>query len=164
MEKEARVHMLPTNGLSSITKGKGEYSHLYHYNPKDEYVEDEDEYPIHLYITTDEEIKEGDWAYSPVSKKVKLVTKVLAHKRGRMLCYNGEDVILSNEQKVIATTDPKIYFNDIGEGVIESYGKLPQIPQSFIKEYCKAGGIDRVMVEVEEIIIQDAFKIKGRTP
>ena len=28
----------------------------------------------------------------------------------------------------------------------------------FIEEYCKAGKINKVMVEVEEIIVQDAFK------
>jgi len=64
--------------------------------------------------------------------------------------------------EIISTTDPKLtlqnelnayYKNGIGGG-----NKIPQIPQSFIEEYCKAGGIDRVMVEVEEIIVQDAFK------
>ena len=32
---------------------------------------------------------------------------------------------------------------------------LPQIQQSFIEEYCKAGGIDKVLVEYEEMCIDD---------
>jgi hypothetical protein len=55
-------------------------------------------------------------------------------------------------RKIIATTDPKLIegewvgdkddFQDFKEGVLN-------IPQSFIEEYCKAGGIDEVLVECD---------------
>jgi hypothetical protein len=136
---EARVHMVATDGVGALSTRKSS-------GVITAYIKDLGNIyqPQHLYITTDEDIKEGDWIY-----ETDLNTINQAGKN-----YKPND----NDRKIIATTDPKIYFNDIGEGVIEYYGKLPQIPQSFIKEYCKAGGIDRVMVEVEEIIIQDAFK------
>jgi hypothetical protein len=125
---EARVHIVDTDGVGALSTRKSS-------GVITAYIKDLGNIyqPQHLYITTDEDIKEGDWIY-----ETDLNTINQAGKN-----YKPND----NDRKIIATTDPKIYFNDIGEGVIESYGKLPQIPQSFIEEYCKAGGIDRVMVE-----------------
>ena len=140
MNKEAKVYMLPTNGLSSITKGKGEYSHLYHYNPKDEYVEDEDEYPIHLYIISDKVVKKGDYyIHKELDSKLDSVKQLLE---------DGEFLA----KKIIATTDPKLrersIITETDKSIIHSV--MPRIPQSFIEEYCKAGGIEYVDVEYED--------------
>jgi hypothetical protein len=56
-------------------------------------------------------------------------------------------------KKIIATTDPKFSNQQYTKEELRGYEPikygLPQIPQSFIEEYCKAGGIDEVLVEVE---------------
>jgi hypothetical protein len=129
---EARVHMLAADGVGALSTRKSS-------GVITAYIKDLGNIyqPQHLYITTDEEIKKGDYIYDGLDKVGKTT------KNSDFTWMNKVNTI----RKIIATTDPKIYFNDIGEGVIESYGKLPQIPQSFIEEYCKAGGIDRVMVE-----------------
>jgi hypothetical protein len=137
---KAKVHRLYTEGLSPITKGKGEYSHILHYDPEDEFVEDDEEYPIHLYITTDEEIKKGDWYVLG-----NLVRQALGN-----LGKPDEGKFL----KIIATTDPSISAYDDGSWDIKNHIQhpytLPQPSQDFIKSYCESGGIDEVLVEYWE--------------
>lgn len=150
---EARVHMLPTEDASCIAFHKlrdEELGLFYSDKPSVEKAFDNQ----HLYITTDEKIKEGDWVYwtdpegltSDINQVVSVDEEMIFISHPE---HSETEAFPHECKKIIATTDTKIYFNDIGEGVIESYGKLPQIPQSFIEEYCKAGGIDRVMVEYE---------------
>lgn len=90
----------------------------------------------HLYITTDEEIKpfEKCWVFDSENNSVfynarEENTKGLTHT--------------NFFHKIIATTDLKLYITKDYTG----YGVIPQIPQSFIEEYCKAGGMDEVLVE-----------------
>jgi hypothetical protein len=100
----------------------------------------------HLYFTTDEEIKEGNWYYSVTLNNIfKATNKMLP-------IFGGE--------KIIASTDPELNSNQIEPyDTSKPYGiEFAQIPQSFIEEYCKAGGIDEVLVEGEEIM----FPLKER--
>ena len=78
----------------------------------------------HLYFTTDEEIKEGDWMMN-------LNGDAIYQHFG-----NGGDFEQWN--KIIATTDPEL--------------ELPQPSQAFIKAYCEQGGFDEVDVEYVEMI------------
>jgi len=98
--------------------------------------------PQHLYITTDDEIKEGDWY---------LLGKTVRKSKGN-LGKPDEGKYL----KIIATTDPELIVHvgqDYTGTVIRkdgmNYKKLPQPSKEFIEEYCKAGGIDEVDVEYE---------------
>jgi len=146
--KRTKVHRLPTEGLSSITKGKGEYSHIFHFNPEDEYVEDEDEYPIHLYFTSDEEIKKGD-SYLTDNRMVLRADKLLL---GLVYAKGDHGRQVRHCRKIIATTDPKLETTD--EVFHNTYKntykqKLPQPTQDFIKAYCEQGGIDEVDVECD---------------
>ena len=128
---KAKVHRLATDDYTSIVvsnKGELEYT----------YGEQVNGYQKHLYITTDEEIKEGDWFYYNHNGGV-----IGQYKKGM-----GEV-----DGKIIATTDPKI----LGKSKITEtknvirHSVFPSIPQSFIEEYCKAGGIDEVLVECKRI-------------
>jgi len=79
----------------------------------------------HLYFTSDEEIKEGDWVmYNNCIEQAGRVESQIA--------YHGF-------KKIIASTDPKL----IADGVA-------QIPQAFIQKYVELGGIYNVMVEYFE--------------
>ena len=89
-----------------------------------------------LYILSDEDINEGDWFINLSSG---------GHPHVGIYQANSENSKAINEfkfpeiRKIIASTNPKL----IESGVSE-------IPTSFIEEYCKAGGIDKVMVEYDD--------------
>ena len=115
-----QVHMLPTEqSLMCKTNGK-----LYFYPQENWFTRSTDTDPQHLYFTTDEEIKEGDWMMN-------LNGDTIYQHFG-----NGGDFEQWN--KIIATTDPEL--------------ELPQPSQAFIKAYCEQGGFDEVDVEYVEMI------------
>ena len=131
---KAKVHMLPTKwGYGTIYKSG---SVITIHEPRLHKLEWT---PQHLYITTDEEIKEGDWVIQQFKGEDADVCQIT----------NGEYEIAPDiQRKIIATTDPKLFVKIEGQKNLE--GSLPQIHQSFIEEYCKAGGIDEVLIEYEE--------------
>lgn len=99
----------------------------------------------HLYITTDDEIKEGDYVYFPISEEI------LKIGNGP---YEASIETLENETcyKVIATTNPNLQIgktkkspDDIKYKHLPIY--LPSLSQLFIEKYCKLGGISEVDIE-----------------
>ena len=145
---EARVHMLATDSLGAIMSDVGPYdTDMVLISELPENLRGHERPHNHLYITTDEEIKKGDW-----------------------YLYNGKpykcphSMMGTENPKIISSTDPKLLkpqikqVNWIGSERIMS---LPQIPQSFIEEYCKAGGIDKVLVEYELNVITSLELIRG---
>jgi len=130
-KKRCKVVMLPTNKAENcILKdrdGRMRWEKRYF---TQEYLNSSPDsitgllYPksYHLYITSDDKIEEGDiW--------INLDTNTL---------HNGNLFELADRapscKKVIATTDSELK-------------DVPQIPQKFIEEYCRKGGIDEVDVE-----------------
>jgi len=112
------------------------------------------EFGPHLYLTSNEKIKKGDWYYlettghgSPtgVYKSTTELTSKL-------------NTLSVNCSKIIATTDksltiPKITNIGMQEecGGILQVKALPQIPQPFVEAYIKAEGkIDEVQVEMKQ--------------
>lgn len=145
MKEKHKVIMLPTEDNSNIlidlkTKKpifnfKKVISNLFGDNPQ------------HLYFISDEEIKKGGWFYNSKSNNI---------------FYNdsGESVPKSDtEFKIIATTDKKLLEPSHKEWVkmsrVEKW--VPQIPQSFVKEYAKQGGIDEVELEYDYGICTSNF-------
>ena len=157
MRKRARVHMLATEGESHITKGSG--AHLFYLDQAVSMEDNSIHESQHLYITTDEEIKEGDWFIHTFQNRIfqcleedseKLITKDYP-----LNCYPVSEYT----KKIIATTDLKLVI-DKGSVVGTTHGgmieqeadiiePLPQPPKAFIEDYCKQGGIDEVEVEYE---------------
>jgi hypothetical protein len=173
MRKEAQVHMLPTEDISQVHYNKVRYPNeikyelSFHKEPSKCKNDGLCSGNQHLYITTDDKIKEGDW-YIIQGASPEGVYNTLP---------NG-GVKKEFAKKIIATTDPKLTtkevikvgdrvhsnkqdFNDqivATESSAKLYNKsdhyfksLVRIPQSFIEEYCKAGGIDEVDVEYDVI-------------
>lgn len=110
--------------------------------------------PQHIYITLDEEIKEGDWYCSPT---------------GIVSQHNGTEKLPDGWKKIIATTDKSLKINLL-EGIKhapENWRELPQIPQSFIEyfvdQYNKGNIITDIMVEYEEDLIK-IYDISGGHP
>ena len=142
---KAKVHMLPTEPSDTAI--------VWSFAKRFE--------PFHLYFTTDEEIKDNDHFMSAFYSYPLQNTKEWREQQKEQ---SGEYPDLSDlkHHKIIATTDPNI--SKIGYQSGKLYGvpsiegtkfedtRLPVIPQDFIEEYCKAGGIDEVLVEYKEYI------------
>ena len=87
----------------------------------------------HLYILSDDEIKEGDWC-------------IKSYGMTEKICKYTTD-LGNTAKKIIATTDPQI-INDFSTSGTTF---VPSIPQSFIEKYCELNGkIGTVELEYEE--------------
>lgn len=138
---KAKVHRLPTEKsdlLIDTIDGNIYYTPLFN-QEKTVNVK-----PQHLFITTDEEIKEGDWF---LNETLRTVSRANKENSKAIKEFNHSDI-----RKIIASTD-SLHLRITYKEYVESKGTherfLPQIPQSFIEEYCKAGGIDEVLVECD---------------
>src|SRR5690606_13273419 len=113
-----KVVMLPTE---KANKPAFYYSRFNSKNYKFSFRQGNNYQPQHLYIISNEEIKDGDWFYSP---KVNKILRNLFNK------------FEQGDKKIIATTDSSL--------------GLPTPSNSFIKKYCELGGIDEILVEYKE--------------
>ena len=96
--------------------------------------------PQHLYLVSDDEIKEGDWFHSTGDGSL----------RGIIFCDNYKLRDEANKhgvcKKVIASTDQIVNPKKVN-GDPSEFTLLPHFSEDFIKAYVKANGIDEVMVE-----------------
>lgn len=148
MKKKVKPIMLPTDDISSVSLGNSGKGFMYHDILRPNY--DKRKYQ-HIHFTSDEEIKEGDWAYSMTGNLVY-----------QFALDNNKDPYT---KKVIATTDKSLKIKGLKENCkclsnpISPTAKcescligisLPQIPESFIKHFVeKNGKIDEVELEYE---------------
>ena len=142
-EDHSGVIVVPTQGV-----GKGVYHNREYYGSPQLNMGD---VSYHVYITSDEEIKEGDWFIHDKTLKYADSVSLTIEQ-----CLSNFDKLYykSDCRKIIATTDPKLYqLHDngvLGQGIT----RMHQIPQSFIKSFCEKGGIWEVEVDYEEQIGQ----------
>jgi hypothetical protein len=136
MKKTVKVVMLSTE--KAIYAGNDIF--WYYTNQKVLY---KDGFQQHLYLISDDEIKEGDWYYSPETKQV----------------YNQSNHETSLPcRKIIATTDTSLFYD---KPFRSNYGgskatMLPQIPESFIQAYIKAYNEGKPITEVAvEVILEE---------
>lgn len=92
--------------------------------------------PQHLYLVSDDEIREGDWVYvESIDKDNHIAQSNTANRHGAYETFS----------KIIASTDPSL--------------KLPGISQSFLHEYVKAQGrIDEVELETNRMLHDCIYK------
>jgi hypothetical protein len=120
-KKRCKVVMLPTDkAQDSIVDCSNRLQYFKGFFTQ-EYLKSQGKSSHYLYITSDDKIEEGDWYIVLADEEL--------HK------HQGKSTSFVGGKKIIATTDSKL--------------KLPQIPQSFIEEYCRKGGIDEVDVEYD---------------
>lgn len=96
----------------------------------------------HLYLTSNEEIKERDWCINKNQDTLYQIT----NKDGE---YPNRTDIRNHWNKIIATTNKSISrSSNIKMSVKDALNTLPLIPESFIKAYVEAqGNIKEVLVE-----------------
>ena len=118
MKKQHKIVMLPTEDIGALLcEYKDGLStnldRLLPHNNK------------HLYILSDDEIKEGDYIYDSVINEVNKV-------------FHGT-IVIGQDRKIIATTDPKLQVDNVLDLTLEKFGKkhLPQIPKSLVEYYAK---------------------------
>ena len=122
------------------------------------------EFPQHLYILSEDEIQNGDWVMLNYPKGLETKKMIDGVDFENALCINSENKLHNcGHKKIIATTDNKLYIEDIWfEGSKDKMKRtqifLPQISKSDIKMYCKLG-MGEVNVEYE--IISDVVKINS---
>lgn len=147
--KKCKVIKLDTKDKTSVLKNTYKFTKE-HGNPimyldkRDNLNNAEDRGYIfqHLYILSDEEIKEGDWFISELNQ---------------IWQHNGKIQPSIKAKKIIATTDESLIYNyDYSwirtEDITKiTYNKsLPRPSESFLQKYCELGGIDEVLVEYED--------------
>ena len=131
MSKEHSIVMLPSEGPSMIlfdTVGNELV-----YNPPVPQEKTVNVKPQHLYILSDEEIKEGDWYYNELDKAVR----------------KNNTINHSYHKKIIATTDVLA----LNKGYSTTGGIVPQIPKHIIEAYVKKP-FDKVVVEYPDYILK----------
>jgi len=150
MKQPIKVVMLPTEDMSPITwmYPRTKHGYLQVIDRKTfvkECVESQ-----HIYITISqavEPIKEGDWVYEKNLSDDSIYQ--IYEKRGRLVFFRFRNVPIwldqdtNNCRKIIATTDPKLKIGVCGnckqgkcyDQFLECESKIPQLQQSFLKEY-----------------------------
>jgi hypothetical protein len=96
-------------------------------------------YAKHLYVISNDEIKEGDWIYEDEFKTISVAK------------YNNS-VLDEKFKKIITTTDTSLEI--ISKGINPVYEKLPQPSQQFIKKYIESYNkgvvLSDILVEYEQ--------------
>ena len=156
--KKAKVVMLPTKEKSDIFIGKT-HSVLHYKNniPDEEFKSYQ-----HLYIISDNEIKEGDWVYENNLNTETNIYQV--YKRNNKLgIFRFRNVFVelskSNCKKIIATTDSSLWrpSHKYASDVILLPQPSQQFIEKFIEEYNRGNVITDVLIEYELISNEEYF-------
>lgn len=151
MKKRVKVIMLPTEDSTSIIK-LATSSTLYYYSSPTSAATKHLYANQHLHFISDEGIKVGDWCVH-LSRGYVFKVYNFGESNGSVTLIPSEnnlpedlEFLLVDCKKVVATTDKSlVYLTNNGR---VGY-KLPQIPQEFVENYCKVGGIDEVDIEYD---------------
>ncbi len=165
MKKRCQVVMLPTNEKAAIVQE----SYLHNKRLVLGRTLNIGDKGFHLYILSNDEIKEGDWYYifgnRPQLCQKKEENRLFSNFDNKI---NGAELSWYSEFrekpikhrhcfKIIATTDTSL--TTISRETIESQDlaeelyQLPRPSNEFIKKYCKKGGIDFIMVKYQSELI-----------
>jgi hypothetical protein len=148
---EAIVHMMATKESSQITMHELDglkFSKSYWLNTSTQENQ-------HIYITTGEEIKDGDEFW---------------YNNGgewfRAIYRDYYKAYFPYGRKIIATTDNSLHLPYVLPGEedldVYRYEISPEIQERFIEEFCKAGGIDKVMVEMQSKCSKLGFECSAK--
>lgn len=113
----------------------------------------------HLYFTTSEKIKEGNWCLKPVYKGgIKIGYGIL---QADSSYFGGYGYDWEDHHKIISSTDPKLINKRAsGEMYPEWLYDVAQPSQEFTQSYCEQGGFNYVDVEYEIVNEESAHKFQ----
>ena len=142
MKKTVKVVMLPTEKATHLIKDI--VSGILTFD-KDGYG-DTEYIPQHLYLISDDEIKEGDWYIATDIKSVIQCNKVTTYIHGGST-QSPKDLA----KKIVATTDNTINVNY----------PIAEIPESFIQAYIESYNNGKPITEVDLEYKLDNYNLKG---
>jgi hypothetical protein len=126
------IHIIPTDKPSRLAKhSSGSFHIVSHIAHKKGLYKMTNQ---NIYITSDEEIKEGDWVYNIVSKTKFKATKQLIN------LINDTNVTLTTNKKIILATDQDLIKNnvqEISEEFIQWFVQNPSCEFVKVKPYCE---------------------------
>lgn len=103
--------------------------------------------PHYLYVLSKEEIKEGDWFVVRVFGKWKIQQWDRSYAKDKQ---ETNHILYETCKKIIAATDESL--------------ALPSIPKEFLKQFCEAGGIWKVLVEQKAYFESMESCMRGISP
>ena len=155
IKRKCQVVMLITNeevNTSVINlDNDNELIHINQYIPKLKHGNQ------HLYITSDEEMKKGDYVYVACSEvNVYGIRQITEYYNGQFLFDDKSQIDMDYCKKIIATTDTSLKIHHFNKGVFKNLEYLlPHPSQEFIETYVKTynegNPITEVIVEYEII-------------
>ncbi len=140
MKKLCKIHMLPTDsGKNAIITNNGSVKTEFEYFPgqmlTQSYLKHCGKESNHIYVTSGDEIKVGDWFIDTDKNCIEKWNVGFANP------YDGESCF-----KIISTTNPKL--------------ELPGVSKWFIELFCEKGGIWEVLVEyIPHAITDGGYKV-----
>lgn len=137
MKKTFKIVMLPTEKASSIVFEDDDPIKKLHICPTERQHEKWNYQ--HLYIISDDEIKEGDWVLNKETNEI----------YQRKHYNNGKSKLSEQEKKIVATTDKSLGITDHRVSPVPNFCDMPQIPESFIQAYIKAYNDGHPITEVD---------------
>lgn len=162
MKKTFKVVMLPTEKAknSILLNNSNKLTYFKNYLTQDYLKNVLNSNSNHLYITSDEEIKEGDWLFFWNNKE-------LDSYKPEQYQPNKGHVLNNGVRKIVATTDKSL--NVIQEDKDPRDWGYPQLPESFIQAYIKAYNEGKPITEVDlemdntwGTVTKDDWRIKTR--
>lgn len=146
MYKDCDVVMLATKEKANMALiGVNNEVKLFQHS-KAEYELSETIKPQHLYILSDEEIKEGDWFFNSIDNSIKQATNWIYVSTCKKIIGATDSSLDITGNRLLVTNDP-----------CNLMCRLPQIPQLFIEyfiiEYNKGNIITKVKVEYESYCV-----------
>ena len=161
MKKQIKAIMLPTKDKKTNLIFN-DANHLCYQSNKSFKNDRKSRKRFHIFITSDEEIKEGDWAMY-----LECATKDKPFKDAEPYLVKDIDEVHWNDKKIIATSDDNIrhckqcggkqelnmdgvmQFTHINKCVSFSEPLLPNVQQSFLKAFVKSDGKEDWEIEME---------------
>lgn len=95
--------------------------------------------PQHLYFTSDEEIKEGDWYINQQNSRHYI------NKSGETY-FEG---IYDNCRKIVVSTDPKLTRTDLRVSPVKGFCEMYKPTKQLVEAYCKKP-FDECLIEMED--------------
>ena len=133
------VHVIPTDKPSRL------FDFMTKLMLIDKIGTDEGNMNRHIYITSDEDIKEGDWVYSKSRNKICKVTGISkwTHKDDYSIDLDNENYFIHHSycKKIILTTDPSLAPDvyKIDDEFLQWFVENPTCEEVEVEKYCSTG-------------------------
>lgn len=146
--KRARVVLLPTDNRSHIIYDT-RYNELQYHNldkNNDDYQDKTIKTFHHLYIISDDEIKDKDWVYMTIRNCIK---QVHSHNTDKtFIATDGTIIFYEDCRKLISATDTSLTIKGEVAGIGSWYNPLPQPSQQFLEKYIESYNKGEVITDV----------------